>query len=141
MGRTVVITGSKFVGNTAAGVGGAIFNHGGTMVISASEFIDNTAQIGAGAIFNYAGSVVITGSKFIGNTARGGGAIRNEEGKIVITDSEFEGNTASEDGGNNIYNIGGDLTCDDGMNTFESPDVTSLANDSQGNYPADICAS
>jgi hypothetical protein len=70
---------------------------------------------------------------------QGGGAIRNEYGKFVITDSEFEGNTASD--GNNINNASGDVTCDDNGNTFESPDVTSLANDSQGNYPADICAS
>jgi hypothetical protein len=58
---------------------------------------------------------------------------------MVITGSKFEGNTASF--GNNIYGSPfGDLTCDDGTNTFESPDVVNLGNDSQGNYPADICA-
>jgi|AntRauTorckE5430_2_1112549.scaffolds.fasta_scaffold07774_3 hypothetical protein len=58
---------------------------------------------------------------------------------MVITGSKFEGNSASF--GNNINKGGGDLTCNDVENSFESPDVTSFRNDSQGNHPADICAS
>jgi hypothetical protein len=61
---------------------------------------------------------------------------------MVITGSEFIGNTAGAFG-NNIHNIFGDVTCDDGTNTFESPAAGGYLdyNDSQGNSPAGLCAS
>jgi lipoate-protein ligase A len=67
----------------------------------------------------------------------GGGAIVIDNGGIaVITGSEFVGNTAS-DGGNNIYEFAGDVTCDDG-NTFESSGGGSN-NNLDGNFPKKLC--
>jgi len=60
---------------------------------------------------------------------------------VVITGSKFEGNTEGEDGGNNIYEFAGDVTCDDDGNTFESSGVPDSFNDSDGNFPAGLCAS
>jgi hypothetical protein len=50
---------------------------------------------------------------------------------VDVSASEFIGNTAKYIG-NNIYNYNnyGDITCNDGTNTFENPG---------GNYPADHC--
>jgi hypothetical protein len=61
---------------------------------------------------------------------------------VVITGSEFERNTGGYDdgkkgGGNNIYVMNRSVTCNDG-NTFESSGGGSK-NDSDGNYPADVC--
>jgi hypothetical protein len=62
---------------------------------------------------------------------QGGGAIINNGGTAVITGSEFVGNTATSVG-NNIFEHSGDVTCNDGTNTFNSP---------AGNWPAGLCAS
>jgi hypothetical protein len=64
--------------------------------------------------------------------------MNNDGGTVVITGSKFEGNVANI--GNNSYEFAGDVTCDDGTNTFENPvgGVTEY-NDSQGNHPAGLC--
>jgi|AntRauTorckE5430_2_1112549.scaffolds.fasta_scaffold04305_5 hypothetical protein len=68
-----------------------------------------------------------------------GGAIITVDGgvsSVTITGSEFKRNTANggnAEYGDNIYKQSlGDLTCDDGTNTFNNPG---------GNYPVDLCAS
>jgi hypothetical protein len=70
---------------------------------------------------------------------QGGGAIGIFNGKMVIKGSKFEGNTVPQ-GGNNIYEGGGgDVTCNDGTNTFESSGGGE-DNDPDGNSPAGLCA-
>jgi hypothetical protein len=67
-----------------------------------------------------------------------GGAILNYDGgKMTIKGSEFKGNTAS-DGGNNIYEFEGEVTCNDDGNTFESSGGGQF-NDPKGNYPTGLC--
>jgi hypothetical protein len=68
-----------------------------------------------------------------------GGAIYVNRGTADITGSKFEGNTATI-GGNNIFGFFGEVTCDDDTNTFESPaGGVTQDNDSEGNYPANLC--
>ena len=59
-----------------------------------------------------------------------------------ITASEFIGNTAVTNGGNNIFSFNymniGDVTCDDGMNIFESSGG-GAENDSDGIWPVGLC--
>jgi hypothetical protein len=67
-----------------------------------------------------------------------GGAIRTSGGSMIITGSDFVGNTAS-DSGNNINTAGGNVTCNDDGNTFESSGVPDSNNDSDGNFPVGTC--
>lgn len=69
-------------GGGGAGMGGAVFNHGGTLFITNSTLSSNTAQGGAGAtsgsgmggaIFNRAGSVTMLNSTLAFNTLAGSG--------------------------------------------------------------------
>eukprot|EP00979_Chaetoceros_neogracilis_P012979 scaffold3589_cov279-Chaetoceros_neogracile.AAC.1 len=153
---TVVITGSKFIGNKAS-FGGAIYNNG-PMEITGSEFEGNTASSAGNNIYSMAsfmisckdngsggaiakgGTMSITGSEFVDNSALEGGAIYNNlEGTAVITVSDFEGNTQTGYGGNNIKEASGDVTCNDGTNAFQS---SGGGGDSDGsNLPNGLCAS
>jgi hypothetical protein len=67
-----------------------------------------------------------------------GGAIDND-GVITVTGSKFDGNTAVTNG-NNIFNFAGDgvVICND-KNTFKSSGG-GRDDDSDGNYPPDLCA-
>src|SRR5208283_5469563 len=76
-----------------AGMGGAVFNHGGLVTIINSTLANNTAAGGwGGDYFQNDG-----GSGF-------GGAIFNLNGTVNITSSTFAGNTAAAAG--NTYNPG-----------------------------------
>jgi hypothetical protein len=68
-----------------------------------------------------------------------GGAIDND-GVIMVTGSNFDGNTAVTNG-NNIFNFAGEdgvVICND-KNTFKSSGG-GRDDDSDGNYPPDLCA-
>ena len=101
---TLVISGSRFIGNSA-NWGGAIDN-GGELSITNSAFSGNSADDGGGAISN-AGELNIINSSFSGNSAGWGGAIRNW-GELSITNSAFSGNWAGEGGA--VVNWGGELS-------------------------------
>lgn len=74
-------------GGGGAGMGGAIFNHGGTVTVTNSTLAGNTAAGGTGAnsgsglggaVFNLDGSVTLVNATIAGNTAdQGGGAVYN----------------------------------------------------------------
>jgi|AntRauTorckE5430_2_1112549.scaffolds.fasta_scaffold01640_4 hypothetical protein len=67
------------------------------------------------------------------------GAIGNDGGSMVITGSIFKDNTATNTA-NNIFEYSGDVTCDDGANSFQSSGGGGN-NDPAGNWPAGLCAS
>lgn len=88
-----------FSGNTAAQVGGAIYNNKTANVMGAI-FNDNSAVWG-GAIYNHGGNVTVGGeSAFNENTATYGGAIYvNTGSSVTVNDSTFSGNSAATFGG------------------------------------------
>lgn len=105
----VLISGCTFKGNSAAGNGGAIYNHGeGTLTIENSIFGGtedgeaNSAKNG-GVIYNHydsekpCGTVIIRNNcQFIKNSGvTDGGAVYSTEGKIIIKDALFEDNSAT----------------------------------------------
>lgn len=103
----VLISGCTFKGNSAAGNGGAIYNHGqGTLTIENSTF--------GGSVDGEA------------NTGKNGGAVYNEyspqenntsQGKVVLNECKFYYNSATALGGA-VYNYGNILT--DAGSTFAS---------------------
>lgn len=76
-----IIVDSAFIGNVAAGSGGAVGNtlsfpdSDGVFIIVRTLFIDNTATTMGGAVNNVIGEIYITNSTFVRNTANDGGAI------------------------------------------------------------------
>jgi predicted outer membrane repeat protein len=92
--RSVTISNSVFVGNTAGQVGGAI--NATTVTVTGSTFTNNNAVIDGGAI--NATTVTVTGSSFTDNTADfNGGAIYAVT--ATVTGSTFTDNTADFNGG------------------------------------------
>jgi len=59
---------------------------------------------------------------------------------VDITGSKFEGNTAKTSVGHHIARYGGDVTCKNAGNTFDSPGGNA-GDESDGNSPAGLCAS
>jgi predicted outer membrane repeat protein len=93
---TVTVTGSTFTNNDAAVYGGAI--NATTVTVTGSTFTNNNAVIDGGAI--KATTVTVTGSTFTDNDAdgsSGGGAILAYT--ATVTDSTFTNNTADSYGG------------------------------------------
>ena len=108
-----------FIGNSASGSGGAVYNNGanGTAspTVKASRFIGNAATNGGGAMFNSAdgaaqpaaASPTIERTIFAQNTAAFGAAVANRatantrsgEASPSVISSVFVNNTASGDGG------------------------------------------
>ena len=98
--RTVTISNSVFVGNTAGQVGGAI--NATTVTVTGSTFTDNDADgsSGGGAILAY--TATVTDSTFTNNTADSyGGAISAYI--TTATGSSFTDNTANSGGAINTY--------------------------------------
>ncbi|KZX09890.1 DUF11 domain-containing protein [Methanobrevibacter filiformis] len=100
-GSKIIITGSKFINNTAQN-GGAIYSNNGTNFIinENTSFINNTARTNnGGAIYNNRSNFSVSNSSFIGNNAaRYGGAISNYD-NFSVSNSSFIGNTASTNSG------------------------------------------
>ena len=95
------------------GAGGAIYNAPGyTATVANSAFSDNSAAHVGGAIFN-AGAMTVTNSTFAGNSLfvglTGGSAIYNQ-GALSITNSTISGGNVADAGTSNILNDGGLLT-------------------------------
>lgn len=102
------IADAAFIGNMAAGSGGAIGNTlsfpqtDGSITIERTLFIDNTAAMRGGAINNVIGGINITNSTFVRNTANQGGAIYGDGGtSTLVRFSTFYDNRA--DTGAGIY--------------------------------------
>lgn len=106
---SVVISGSRFLGNYAYGNaitdtgGGALFLQGSTVKISGSLFSGNTSAREGGAISSKFGGVTvdIASSSFLGNTASvGGGALFLLDGAVLTMKSSIlSGNAAAGAGG------------------------------------------
>jgi hypothetical protein len=107
------ITRTRFEGNYAQNVGGAIINRGFPITITDSTFIDNGAgnpesplefNGAGGAIATYGSTLTISGTTITGNdVGNQGGAIFNENSAVTISNSTISGNSADHEGGA-IYN-------------------------------------
>ena len=92
---TVVNSGSKFISNTAALGGGAIYSSA-DLNITGGEFTLNSSSSKGGAIYNE-GTATIVESTFTGNTSTGSaGAIEQKDTSSVLTlnNVSFENNSA-----------------------------------------------
>ena len=93
------IENTKFAGNIATALGGAIYNEG-TLSIDGGTLETNSAKMG-GAIYNM-GNTTISDATFSGNTTTStgyGASIFNGMGLLTLTNVTFDGNTADWDGG------------------------------------------
>ncbi|MBO7725252.1 MAG: hypothetical protein J6S40_02185, partial [Thermoguttaceae bacterium] len=95
----VVVDGGLFSDNEATASGGAIYNAGAALTITDGEFIYNTAAADGGAIYT-ATDLTIADGTFSRNSAASGGAVYGAaDTTLTVTDSVFSRNTASENGG------------------------------------------
>ena len=124
---------STFIGNDAAGKGGAIFVGYGLPTVKGSEFYNNTATANGGAICFWRAVGEIDGSYFENNTAvkSPGGAINLAVGGTV-NNSEFVDNhafmtngAAITAGGSNIYIANSNFT---GINLIDIMGTATLEN-------------
>ena len=95
----LIVTDSKFHGNSTNQEGGAIFNNSGDLAVSHSTFSDNSSAGEGAAIFSD-GSFVVVDCLFNGNSATiAGGAILARSGRpAVISHSTFSNNSATRGG-------------------------------------------
>ena len=101
------VSNSTFVGNSAAGIGGAIAGNQGPIAVSDSTFSGNSALSGGGI---YAVELsTVRNSTFSGNSADNGGGIYTSgwaSYAIEVSNSTFSDNSAVHDGGG-IYHRDG----------------------------------
>ena len=92
---------SAFMGNTSAGVGGALYveNSLATLSVSNSSFTANSATHGADIEGYYAGNVTLSGNVSCGASASvNGGSLYLYATPATITHSIFQGGTAGDGG-------------------------------------------
>jgi predicted outer membrane repeat protein len=92
---TAQIDHCKFVSNSAAWSGGAIFGDG---QITSSVFVDNQASGEGGAYARWGGGPIVN-SVFVGNAAAYGGGLGDHDSSPTVVNSVFVGNSASVEGG------------------------------------------
>ncbi len=104
----VVINDSIFIGNSAAGGGGAVGNTlsfpdtDGSFTIRRTLFVDNSAATDGGAVNNVIGGMTIENSTFVRNRAdKGGGVFGSGSTHTTITFSTFDDNRADTGSGIN----------------------------------------
>lgn len=95
-GRRSTINNSRFVGNQATHVGGAIdWAKGNSLRISSSSFHRNSAPFGyGGAIGTLGGVIDINNSTFTENRAKSGGAVYARWGMVTLTHVTMYDNSA-----------------------------------------------
>jgi hypothetical protein len=119
LGDHLVVSGSTFSHNTAAGGGAicsAVLGGMGTATVSDSTFTDNTGIYGGGAIVSGTGgnsTLTVSDSTFVGNADKvrtqgtgGGGAINNGEGGTSQATLDVSGSTFVA----NVANYGGAIS-------------------------------
>ncbi|MBX7103170.1 MAG: hypothetical protein K1X57_03765 [Gemmataceae bacterium] len=94
----LILDGCVFAGNSAAGVGGAVYWMGNTNITNCT-FAENTADYAAGAVSvsSSNSSLVIRRSLFTGNSSQTAGALSfgtTSGGTIYVENSTFTGNLA-----------------------------------------------
>ena len=99
----LVVNGSRFFGNHASDIGGAIsavWSGGGTSTISNSSFVENSAKSAAGAIDAKHRSMNISNSTFSANQTEGnGGALQvGWAAQVTVTHATFIENRAQNTG-------------------------------------------
>lgn len=91
---TLVMTGTRFVGNTAQQYGGGVFAES-TVTFAQTEFVSNTAQLNAGGVWAI-GAITITGGLFQANQVHvygAGGLLAHN--RLSMNGTRFVGNTAA----------------------------------------------
>jgi hypothetical protein len=91
---TLMLYGSRIIGNVAFDQGGGIANTG-TLTITNSTVSDNTSRLGGG-IANL-GILTLTNGTFSNNTASQGGGVANMS-MLIMANSTLSGNTAGQGG-------------------------------------------
>lgn len=106
---TLTIDNSTFIGNSATegGLGGAIYINNAPFTLTNSRFLGNTATGSGGALYNYQNTATISGNLFSGNTGSTGGAIFDENSTTTLINNTLSGNIATTIGGGGIYRLGG----------------------------------
>lgn len=120
---TMTLTGSRFIGNTAAGPaaddgGGGLFNNGGTMILSDVTVRDNLATGAAGSgggVFTLGGTLTMTGGLVRANRANraGAGIEVAGGGSATLTDVLVASNviaTPAPGNGGGLHAGGGSVT-------------------------------
>jgi parallel beta-helix repeat protein len=97
-----IVSNCLFVGNTAQGDGGGMYNNGSEPTVANCIFTGNTA-IDGGGMYNTYCSPTVTNCLFSGNSATKGGGINNDATcSPRVTNCTFTGNSATIGGG--MYN-------------------------------------
>ena len=101
VGGIMVISGSKFVNNSASSVGGVLAAKSMNVTINGhSRFINNTAAHNGGAVYINTGHIRISGSMFSSCTAdNNGGVLASLGSAVLIQKSVFHHNRATINGG------------------------------------------
>ena len=97
----ITIRDSVFQSNTSSNIGGAVLNVGAVAIIDTCRFLENTAAQDGGAIFSLEQTnLTLRNCRFIENEAVGrGGGVYSQKTNANITDCEFENNQAEDGGG------------------------------------------
>lgn len=91
---------SKFQGNIAENLGGALYHRRGLLTIEQSVFDDNLSNGSGGALYMHQSTSTLKQDEFVNNKALiDGGAIHSyDEDSLSIYNSDFTNNQASETG-------------------------------------------
>ena len=95
--QTLHMTGTHFVSNTAAFMGGGAYAIG-DVFIQGGLFEDNAASFGGGLYTGWAGTLAISGTQFLANNASVGGGVL-ASGPADVRDGLFQNNHATDSGG------------------------------------------
>jgi predicted outer membrane repeat protein len=104
IGGTLLITNSRFIGNSTNSRGGGIFVRDGNLTVINSTFNNNSANVGGGIQIDRGETVNIVDSTFSGNSAYTGGGIFNNNGSnLNVSNCTFDNNSGDVYGGGGIY--------------------------------------
>ena len=146
LGQTSSPTLSNLVisGNSAASLGGGMYDNGGSPTLTNVTFSSNTASQGGGMYNNggapvlgavAAGTVSATGVTFSGNTASLGGGMYDTGSSPILTNVTFSANVAASNGtstyeGGGMYNYNGSVSL---TNVVFTGNTATSTNSSGGN--------
>ncbi|WP_433385004.1 hypothetical protein [Micromonospora sp. KLBMP9576] len=89
---------SVFRGNSAVAYGGGLANYRGAAEVDSSVFARNDAAQGGG-VASFSARTRLAGTKVVGNKAQTGGGVANSDALIFLRDVQVRDNTATGNGG------------------------------------------